>query len=176
MDNVLKKSPIREDIEKYNKEKKAGSKSEGILPVNRICKSKAPQTERRLSKIRSKSCIRDSVKSSIKKMRKLRVKYERFDPISKTYKLVREKDGGDPRFIDLYTEDTILFKCIRVKVKKLSFDNENCNYFVEKLHECFTAINDITGQQVGENECLWDKSKRKRNNSFKNNISTEIMY
>ena len=33
MDNVLKKT-IREEIEKYNKEKGEGSKSEGILPVN----------------------------------------------------------------------------------------------------------------------------------------------
>ena len=94
MDNVLKKT-IREEIEKYNKEKGEGSKSEGILPVNASPatpkekkKSKAPQTERRLSnlleKIRSKSCIRGSAKSSSKKMKKLQVKYERFDPISKT--------------------------------------------------------------------------------------------
>ena len=65
---------------------------------------------------------------------------------SKTYKLAREKDGGGPRFIDLYTEDTILFKCIRAKVEKPFFDNENCNYFVEELHECVTSVNDITGR------------------------------
>ena len=84
------KKTIREEIEKYNKEKGEGSKSEGILPVNTSPatpkekkKSKAPQTERRLSnlleKIRSKSCIRGSAKSS-KKMKKLQVKYKRFDP------------------------------------------------------------------------------------------------
>ena len=95
------KKTIWEEIEKYNKEKGEGSKSEGILPVNTSPatpkekkKSKAPQTERRLSnlleKIRSKSCIRGSVKSS-KKMKKLQVKYKRFDPISKTYKLIRQK-------------------------------------------------------------------------------------
>ena len=57
MDNVLKKT-IREEIEKYNKEKGEGSKSEGILPVNASPrtpkekkKSKAPQTEKRLSKL-----------------------------------------------------------------------------------------------------------------------------
>ena len=52
-------------------------------------------------------------------MKKLLVKYGRFDPISKTYKLVPQKDGGRPRFIDLYTEDTILFNDIRAKVEKL---------------------------------------------------------
>ena len=57
MDNVLKKT-IREEIEKYNKEKGEGSKSEGILPVNTSTanpeekmKSKAPQTGRRLSNL-----------------------------------------------------------------------------------------------------------------------------
>ena len=48
-------------------------------------KFKAPQTERRLSKllgkIRSKICIKGSAKSFIKKMKKLYMKYERFDPI-----------------------------------------------------------------------------------------------
>ena len=78
MNNVLKKT-IRE----------------GILPVNTSPatpkekkKSKAPQTERRLSKLlekmRSKCCIRGSAKSSSKKMKKWQVKYERFDPKFKT--------------------------------------------------------------------------------------------
>ena len=170
MDNVLKKT-IRKEIEKYNKEKGEGSKSEGILPVNASPatpkekkKSKAPQTGRRLSnlleKIRSNSCIRGSAKSSSKKMKKLQVKYERFDPLSKTYKLVRQKDGGGPRFTDVYAEYTILFKDTRAKVEKL-FDNENCNYFFEELRECVISINDITGQQLDENECLWDYLKRK---------------
>ena len=51
-------------------------------------------------------------------MKKLQVKYERFDPISKTSKLVRQKDGGGPGFIDVYTEDTILFEDIRTKVEQ----------------------------------------------------------
>ena len=98
MDNLSKKT-IREEIEKYNKEKGKGSKSEGILPVNTSptnpkekIKSKAPQTERSLSNllevIRSKSCIRGRMESSAKRMKKLQVKYECFDVISKTYKLV----------------------------------------------------------------------------------------
>ena len=43
-------------------------------------------------------------------------------------------------FIDVYTEDTILFKDIHGKEEKLFFDNENCNYFIKEFHEvCFTA-------------------------------------
>ena len=132
------KKTIREEIEKYNKEKGEGSKSESILPVNASPatpkgkkKSKARQTERRLSnlleKIRSKNCIRGSAKSSSKKMKRLQAKYERFDPISKTYKLVRQKDGGGPRFIDVYAEDTILFNPATVgggEVKSTNFEHK----------------------------------------------------
>ena len=47
MDNVLKKT-IREEIEKYNKEKGEGSKSEGILLVNA-----SPRTPKEKKKIQS---------------------------------------------------------------------------------------------------------------------------
>ena len=46
-------------------------------------------------------------------MKKLQVKYEHFDPI-----LVGWKDGGGPRLIDVYTEDTVLFKDICAKAEK----------------------------------------------------------
>ena len=97
-------------------------------------------------------------------MKKLQVKYERFDPISKTLKLVRQKDREGPRSFNLYTEDTTLFKYIPTKVEKRFCDNENCNYFVKELHECVTSIIDITGQQLDENECLWEYLKRKGTN------------
>ena len=90
-------------------------------------------------------------------MNKLQVKYERFELISKTYKLIWQKDGGDPKFIDVYSEDTTLFKDICVKV-----ENEHCNYFVKVLHECVTLMNDITRQQLNENECLWDYLKKEK--------------
>ena len=97
MDDASKKT-IEEEIEKYNKENGECSKSENILPVNTSptnpkekIKSKARQIEWRLSnlleKIRGKSCIRGSAEFSVKKMKKLQVKYERFDLIFKTYKL-----------------------------------------------------------------------------------------
>ena len=53
-----KRNAIWEEIEKYDKEKGEDSKSEAILPVNTSptnpkekIKSKAPQTERRLSNV-----------------------------------------------------------------------------------------------------------------------------
>ena len=93
-----------------------------------------------LEKIRSKSCITGSAESSVKKMKKLQVKYERFELMPKTYKLVRQKDGEASRFIDFYTENTILFKDICTKVEKRFFGTENCNCFFEVLHECVTSI------------------------------------
>ena len=76
-------------------------------------------------------------------MKKLPVKYQSFHSISKTCKVVKQRDGGDPGFIDLYTKDIILYKDIHAKL-----ENGNCNYFVEVLHECVTSMNDITGQQL----------------------------
>ena len=93
-----------------------------------------------LEKIRSKSCIRGSAESSVKKMNKLQVKYVRLDLMSKTYKLVQQEDGEASRIIDFYTENTILFKDICTKVEKRFFGTENCNYFLEVLHECVTSI------------------------------------
>ena len=74
-----------------------------------------------LEKIRSKSCIRGSAESSVKKMKKLQVKYERFELMSKTYKLVRQKDGEASRFTDFCTENIFLFKDICTKVEKRFF-------------------------------------------------------
>ena len=98
------------------------------------------------------------------------MKYERFDLISKTYKLLRQIDGGSLRFIDLYTEDTILFKDICAKVEKLLVGTENCNYFVEALHKFITSINDTTRQQLDENECLWDYLKKTCKNYLKRKL------
>ena len=73
-------------------------------------------------------------------MNKLQVKYVRFDLMSKTYKLVQQEDGEASRIIDFYTENTILFKDICTKVEKRFFGTENCNYFLEVLHEYVTSI------------------------------------
>lgn len=61
-------------------------------------------------------------------MKKLQVKYEPFDPISRTWKLVEQKEGGDLKSIHACTEDTILSKDIHAKLVKIHFDYENCNY------------------------------------------------
>ena len=177
MDNVLKET-IRKEIEKYNKEKGEGSESESIPPVDTSpanpkekMKSKAhtPQTERRLSKllekIRSKSYIR--AKSSSKKTKKLQVKYERFDPMLKTYKLVREKDGGIPRFIDVYTEDKILFKDNRAKAEKL--------FLIVCMYVCKIYLTSVCpSTSVLSSAKLWieeDSMKKKRSLIEKSNRS-----
>ena len=54
-------------------------------------------------------------------MNKLQVKYVRFDLMSKTYKLVRQKDGEASRFTDFCTENIFLFKDICTKVEKRFF-------------------------------------------------------
>ena len=68
-------------------------------------------------------------------MKNLQVKYERFEPISTTNKLVWQKDGGPLRFSIVYTEGTILFKDIRAKVEKKKRNNSfNSNISIEIMY------------------------------------------
>ena len=60
-------------------------------------------------------------------------------------KISLTKTSRSPKFIVVCTaDDIILFKDICVKAEKHFFENENCNYYVEELHECITSINGIT--------------------------------
>ena len=38
-----------------------------------------------------------------KKIKKFQIKYERYDPLKKPYKVVKLKEGDRPRFIDVDT-------------------------------------------------------------------------
>ena len=150
MDNILKKT-IREEIEKYEQQKKPTEKPS---PQKKPPQKKPHQkkTEKRLSNLLEKINNNNSsasgsggatTSSKLRKTKKLQFKYERFDPISKLFKLLRQKDGGGPRFIDVLFEETILFKEIFSKVEKLCFDNNSCHYFCEKLSECRISLTDV---------------------------------
>ena len=69
-------------------------------------------------------------------MKKLQVKYERYDHINEVFKNVRVKDGGGPRFIDVICNQPITFGEIRIEGKELYFDVNNCNKFNKKNTDC----------------------------------------
>ena len=69
-------------------------------------------------------------------MKKLQLKYERYDLINEVFKNVRVKDGGGPRFIDVICNQPITFGEIRIEGKELYFDVNNCNKFNKKNTDC----------------------------------------
>ena len=96
-----------------------------------------------------------------KKIKKVQVKYERYDPVKKSYKVVKLKDGGGPRFIDVNMSCPITFEEIREKGQRLYFDNDNSNNFFEELDECCITITTVSGMPLNESENLWDYIYRK---------------
>ena len=75
-----------------------------------------------LSRIRSQTPSKINLSRKIKK---LQVKYERFDPILEQYKTVRLKDGGGIRYTDFETSTVVTFKEIRETVTHLYFDHDH---------------------------------------------------
>ena len=70
------------------------------------------------------------LKQEIKhKVKKLQLKYQRYDDIDEVFKNVQVKDGGGPHFIDVICNQPITFREIKVKGEELHFDVNSCNKF-----------------------------------------------
>ena len=95
------------------------------------------------------------------KVKKLHLKYERYDHINEVFKNVRVKDGGRPRFVKVICNQPITFREIRVKGEELHFDVNNCNEFNEKNTDCLIHIYHAADNPLDENENLWTYIQRK---------------
>ena len=94
-------------------------------------------------------------------MKKLQLKYERYDHFNEVFKNVRVKDGGRPGFIDVICNQPITFREIRVKGEELYFDVNNCNKFNEKNTDCLIHIYNVADEPLDGNENLWAYIQRK---------------
>ena len=168
MDNVLKKT-IQAEIQNYMKSnngseacKSSGTKSEDSGST-RISK-KEPKTQRRLgnllNKIRSKSV--ESSKYTKRKIKKLQLRYQRYDPCAKDFKTVTPKDQGGLKFVDIECSKVVTFGEIRDKAQSLYFDGINgCNNFLEDPCELYITLNNMSGQGLDDDENIWDYLERK---------------
>ena len=82
------------------------------------------------------------------KVKKLQLKYERYDHFNEVFKNVRVKDGGRPGFIDVICNQPITFREIRVKGEELYFDVNNCNKFNEKNTDCLIHIYNVADEPL----------------------------
>ena len=126
---------------------------------NKESRNEAPktQTEKYKKKIdeelnRLLSRIRSKTPSNInlsKKIKKLQVKYERFDPILEQYKTVRLKDGGGIRYIDVKISPVVTFKEIRETATHLYFDHDaSQNSFMEDKINCVIELVSMSRQNL----------------------------
>ena len=93
---------------------------------------------------------------------KLQVKYERLDPILEQYKTVRLKDGGGIRYINVETSTVVTFKEIHETATRLHFDHDAFqNSFMEDKTNCVIELVSISGQNLKDEDDLWEFLKQK---------------
>ena len=142
MDNVLRET-IRSETKAILGDKE--SRNEAHKTQTENCKKKS---DKRLSGLLSR--IRSETPSKInssRKIKKLQIKYERFDPIVEQYKTLRLKDGGGIRYIDVETSTVFSFKEIRETATHLYFDHDaSQNSFIEDETNCLIELLSMSGQ------------------------------
>jgi len=166
MENILK-STIRNEIQSIMAENSnntqprvhsASSVAENTEKSDTTI-TKKRKTEGRMSnlltKIRTNNTGRSQPdKITNKKLKKLQLKYERYDRANEIFRHVRVKDGGGPRFIDVTYGKPVTFREIRRRGEKLFFDLDKCNHFSESIDESLVHIADASGQKLDDTEDL----------------------
>ena len=126
------------------------------LPKRKL-RNTRKKTNKRLSGLLSR--IRSETPSEInlsRKIKKLQVKYERFDPILEQYKTVGLKDGGGIRYIDVETSTVVDFKEIRETATSFYFDHDaSKNSFMEDKINCVIELVSMSGHSLKDEDDLW---------------------
>ena len=158
MNNVLGET-IRPEIKAILGDKE--SRNEAPKTETKKCKKK---TDKRLSGLLSRIRLETSSKiNHPRKIKKLLVKYERSDPILEQYQTVRLKDSGGIRYTDVETFTIVTFKEIRETATHLYFDYDaSQNSFMEDKINCVIEMVSMSGQNLKDEDDLWEFLKRKR--------------
>ena len=153
MDNIIKKAVEDYMVNQSSKE-------------DDVKQPKQARHERRLTgllnKIRSKNPGKNSTNSSKSaKVKRLQVKWHRFDNDDGDYHMVRMSQGGGPKFLKINSNDSITFSDIKIKASDLYFDDEGCNNFGDNICDCSNIICNAAGLELDEFEPVWDYVERK---------------
>ena len=158
MDNILRKT-IRDEIAAALSGQSSIAGQSSVS--GQLSSSKGMKREQRLGSLLSKIRGRKENKAT-KKTKRLQLKYERFSDELQRSVVVKSRDGGGVRFLDVCTEEPVYFKDIEENAKALFFDKDGTkNGFGEEKFDCLTEISTITGEAMDENEDLWCFLKRK---------------
>ncbi|XP_057296222.1 uncharacterized protein LOC130625171 [Hydractinia symbiolongicarpus] len=96
-----------------------------------------------------------------RKIKKVQVKWERYNPSREGYKIVKQKDGGGYRFIKVKVGTPLNFEELKYKALKLYFDQNDCNSYMEAESECMKSLCGPNGETLDEDEDLWAYIERK---------------
>ena len=149
MDKVLRET-IRTEIKAILGDKE--SRNEAPKTQTDNCKKK---TDKRLSGLLSR--IRSETPSQINFSKKIK------KTPSKIWKIWSNfRDGGGIRYIDVETTTVVTFKEIRETATHLYFDHDaSQNSFMEDKINCVIELVSMSGQNLKDEDDLWEFLKRK---------------
>ena len=93
-----------------------------------------------LDRIRGKKCDNDKKKRSDNKIKRLQIRWNRFDHEEERYKTVKRKNGGGYRYTEVNPSVQVSFREIKKKALNLYFDQNGCNVFQENEFDCISSI------------------------------------
>jgi hypothetical protein len=164
MDNVLRKT-IRDEVEAALAKRKRQDNDN-----NDQCSStddskfpkKGKKTEQRLTNLLGK--IRSSNSKSKQKSgkkKKVQMRYERYCFEEEKFLIVKAKNGGGTRFLEVDFPDDVNFVDIKWQSVGLYFDNNLHNGFNESSADCLFKLTSQSGEDIDVEENLWDYLNRK---------------
>ena len=108
-----------------------------------------------LDGIRGKKYDNHKKKRSEDKIKRLQIRWNRFDDEEERYKTVKAKDGGGYRYIEVNPRVHVSFREITKRALNLYFDQDGCNVFQENEFDCISSLCNKAGIHIDENNDLW---------------------
>lgn len=160
MDNLLKNT-IRDEVnivlDERNKPGTSGrSESTRMGTVNGgVNVKRKERSAGRLSNLLEKIRSRGSNGKERVKQRKVQIKYMSYDPLCSCDRIVKQSEGGGPRFINITCGADVRFCEIKKKAIELYFDQNEHNLFNEKAADCLITLSTVSNNPLDDDEDIW---------------------
>ena len=145
MDSVLRKM-IREQLKEQGRDREkhdeeAGSSSGNTTAFRKADASKKAKAETRLTGLLNKINRRDDKKETTTKLKKAHIKWKRFCPFKREFKLVRADNDGGIRLLELpFNMDLSVGELMNMAISLYFTEVTGINKFSETIEECIFGI------------------------------------
>ena len=96
------------------------------------------------------------MKKSDVKIKRLQIRWNRFDDEEERYKKGKPKDGEGYRYTEVNLSVQVSFREVKKRALNLYFDQDGCNVFQENEFDCISSICNESGIDFDESSDLWD--------------------